>query len=56
MKKSKPTVTPFLTDGGVKYRLGSTANSRTITLSAPELEGLRTLINQALGAHRAGTP
>lgn len=54
---SQPTLTPFLTDDGqVKYRIGSTVASKKITLSAAELEALRVLINQALGAsHVAAT-
>lgn len=50
---SRPTLTPFFADGLVKYRIGSTIASKKITLSAAELEALRVLINQALGASHA---
>jgi hypothetical protein len=47
---SRPTLTPFLDGGQVKYRIGSTTVSKKITLNAGELKVLQTLINQALGA------
>jgi hypothetical protein len=50
---TKPTLTPFLSDGVIKYRIGSTMASKKITLSASELEALRALIDQALGASHA---
>jgi hypothetical protein len=52
--QTKPTLTPFLAEGGqVKYRLGSTAAAKKITLNFSELKELRSLIDTALGASHA---